>query len=126
MPGCLNAGICLKDGVGGLPKNVKDSIGYFEKSCNGKNPIACVSLFKIFLDGSNDIPKDTYKAFEYTKKACELNDMFGCWNAYLMLKKGDGIPKDEQLSKEYWKKFEDIKKDHEKAGPEIVMGEQHK
>jgi len=122
----LNAGICLKDGIGGLPKNLQDSLTYFEKSCNGNNPVACVTLFKIYLDGSTELPKDANKAFECTKRACDLGDMFGCWNAYLMLKKGDGIPKNEQMCEEYRKKFEEIKKEHTVSGPEVVMGEQHK
>ena len=122
----MNAGICLKDGIGGLPKNLLDSLTYFEKSCNGSNPVACITLFKIYLDGSSELNKDSNRAFEYTKRACDLGDLFGCWNAYLMLKRGDGIAKNEQQCEEYKKRFEEIKREHSSAGPEVVMGEQHK
>ncbi len=41
--GCLNAGICQMDGVGGLPINVSDAVKYLNRACDEKNPIACIS-----------------------------------------------------------------------------------
>ena len=124
--GCLNAGVCLNEGLGGLPMNKQESLVYFNKACDDKNPIACNSLFKMYLDGSKEIPQDKPRALEYAKKACDFEDMFGCWNASLMLKRGDGIPKDEALAEMYRQKVEEIKRQHEVAGPQVVMGEQHK
>lgn len=90
--GCLNAGICLLDGVGGLPQNVFESIKYFNKACDDKNSFACMKLFKVYIEGKtnkqNLIERDPVKAYEYTKRACEMDDIFGCLNASLMQRKG--------------------------------------
>jgi len=92
--GCLNAGICLLEGVGGLPVNIKESISYLNRACNEKNSIACMRLFKVYMEGrtkkQNLIDRDASKAFEYTSRACnEMNDILGCLNASLMLRKGN-------------------------------------
>jgi TPR repeat protein len=126
--GCLNAGICLADGVGGWPKNVADSINYLNKACDSGNPIACVKLFKIFVDGSGNVSKDGPRAFGFAKQACDQGDMLGCMNAAIMLRKGDGIPKDLKLSEEFREKGDSIRDEIEssKQKQPIVFGEQHK
>ena len=90
--GCLNAGVCLLDGVGGFPKNIHESLKYLNKACDDKNSIACMRLFKVFIEGKNEkqnlIEREPQKAFEFTKRACEMDDILGCLNASLMCKKG--------------------------------------
>jgi TPR repeat protein len=123
----LNAGICLNDGIGGLPMNKSESLVYFNKSCDGKNPIACLKLFKIYLDGNDKVAKDLPRAFEYAKKACDLGDILGCLNTSLMLKKGDGVPVDLKLSEEYKKRAENIRNENSaQEQTSVVFGEQHK
>jgi TPR repeat protein len=126
--GCLNAGICLLEGVGGLPKKTKESLEYINKACEAGNSIACVKLFDIFIRGKHDLKRDPSKAFEYTKKACEYNDLYGCINASVMCRKGDGIKQDNALADEYKNKAEELKKqqDQLKNHPQVVFGEQHK
>ena len=125
--GCLNAGICLSEKVGGTPVNVKEATRYLNLACDDKNPYSCLKLFKIYLDG-NGVEKDLPKAFEYTKRACDANDMLGCLNASIMLRKGDGIQKDMKLAEEYRTKAEELKKEIEsyRQHTPIVFGEQHK
>lgn len=74
--GCLNSGICLSEGVGGTPVNVKESVGYLNKACNDQNPYACLKLFKIFIEGMGNVNRDASKAFEFTKK---LAIQTTCW-----------------------------------------------
>lgn len=126
--GCLNAGICLSEGVGASVINVKEATRYLNIACEDKNPYACLKLFKIYLEGSGNVEKNLPKAFEYTKKACESNDLLGCLNASLMLRKGDGIKKDLELAEQYRKKADEIRKDNESYREHIpvVFGEQHK
>jgi len=126
--GCLNAGICLSEGVGGMPKDVKESLTYFNKACNDKNSYACMRLFQLYLEGEEGIKRNPQTAFEYTRKACEYDDMLGCMNASLMLRKGDGIAKNEKLSEEYREKAEQIRKlvSSTREQIPIVFGEQHK
>lgn len=126
--GCLNSGICLSEGVGGATVNVQESVGYFEKACEDKNPYACLKLFKIFIEGTGNVKRDPVKAFDYTKKACDANDMLGCLNASLMLRKGDGIEKDLKQSEAFREKADELRKEldssRERRG--VVFGEQHK
>lgn len=126
--GCLNAGICLLKSVGGTPVNVKEATRYLNLACDDKNPFACLELFKIYLEGANGVEKNLPKAFEYTKKACEANDLLGCINASVMLRKGDGIEKNTELAEEYRSKAEELKNeiDARKQHTSIVFGEQHK
>lgn len=129
IEGCLNAGICLADGVGGWPQNVQESLKYLERVCDEKHPMGCLRLFKIYIDGQGDVKKDGPKAFEYTKRACEYGDILGCLNASRMLRLGDGVPKDPVLSEEFRKKAEELNKQiesHRGSNTPIVFGEQHK
>jgi cytochrome c oxidase assembly factor 7 len=126
--GCLNAGICLSEEVGGLSRNANESLKYFNKACDAGNSIACIKLFEIFIRGKYDIKRDPPKAFEYAKKACEYNDLYGCVNASIMCRKGDGIKQDKILADEYRNKAEELKQqsDQLRNQPQIVFGEQHK
>ena len=126
--GCLNAGICLSEGIGGMPKDVKESLTYYNKACNGKNSYACLRLFQIYFEGKEGIARNAHTAFEYTRKACDQDDVLGCMNASIMLRKGDGIPKNDALSEEYREKAENIRKQvsSNKEQIPIVFGQQHK
>ncbi len=77
----------MSEGVAGLPKNINESLLYLNRACEGKNSIACVKLFNLYMRDKNsdsNWKKDPTKAFYYTKKACEYNDLFGCMNAARM------------------------------------------
>ena len=127
--GCLNAGVCSLDGTGGWPINVRDSLKYFEKACDGKHPAACLKLFSIYINGKGNVQKDGKKALEYAKLACDYGDLYGCFNASRMLRIGDGVPKDSLLSEEYRKRAEKLIQQNEVgrgAKVPIVFGEQHK
>ena len=126
--GCLNAGVCLSECVGGLPRNMVDAVKYLDKSCDAQNAIACTKLFKLFIDGKNGVVREPSKAFDYAKRACDMNDLYGCLNASIMCRKGDGIPKDMKLAEEYRKRVENLKKEMEssKEHEGVVFGEQHK
>ncbi len=74
------------------------------------------------------IDRDTKKAFDYTSRACnEMNDILGCLNASLMLRKGDGIERNQQLAEVYRTKADDLKRelDSFRQQQEIRFGEQH-
>jgi TPR repeat protein len=109
----------------GLPKNTPEAVKYFEKACDQRNSIACLRLFKVYLDGKQGVERDTAKAFEYTKKACEMNDMLGCLNASIMLRKGDGVEKDPTLSEFFMTKANEIKDENasNKQHTNITFGE---
>ena len=80
VEGCLNAGVCLSEGVGGLPIDVPESLNYLNKACDANNPIACIKLFNLYIKENKKFPdwkRDAEKAFHYTNKACELNDFIG-------------------------------------------------
>lgn len=82
--GCLNAGICLSDGVGGLPKNIPNSASYLNKACDAGNTIGCMKLFNLYISDKIKEPgwnRDPVKAYEYAKRACDMNDILGCLNA---------------------------------------------
>ncbi len=72
-------------------------------------------MFKLYIEGKDGIQRNYNKAFEYTKRACEANDMLGCLNASIMLRRGDGIPKDEKLSEFYRNRANEIKDDNESS-----------
>lgn len=89
---CLNAGMCWLNGVGGLPVDVNGAVDYLNRACDEQNPMACIRLFKLYIEGKT--PKQTVyerhpaKAFDYARRACEMNDIIGCLNASLMCRKG--------------------------------------
>lgn len=126
--GCLNAGICMSEGVGGTNVNVRDSLKYLDRACDDKNPYACLKLFKIFIEGAGNVSRNAPKAFDYTKRACECNDLLGCMNASLMLKKGDGVKQNDKLADEYREKAENIRKELETFREKfpIDFGQMHK
>lgn len=92
------------------------------------NPIACVKLFRIFVEGMGNVRRDAERALAYTQKACEQGDMLGCMNASLMYRKGDGIAKNEKKAEEYFDKAEALRREtdsfRERVG--VVFGEQHR
>jgi len=68
--------------VGGLPKNVQESLPYLNKACDQNNSIACMRLFHLYInEKDNDLKRDPVIAYEYAKRACALNDILGCYNA---------------------------------------------
>ena len=82
--GCLNAGVCLSEGVGGLPRSIQDSLPYLNKACDASNNIACMKLFNLYIspqEKGSSWNRDPVKAFEYAKRACDGNDILGCLNA---------------------------------------------
>ena len=103
----------MQQGIGGLPKNNAEALKYYQKSCELKYPKACLRLFEWHLKGNDQfgIKQDKPKAFEFTKRACDQNDISGCVNAAVMLRKGDGIPQNEAEAVEYRKKAEELVKE---------------
>jgi TPR repeat protein len=127
--GCVNAGICRSEGIGGWPVDVQDSLKFLDKACDDKHPVACLKLFKIFVEGRGNVAKDGARAFEYTKRTCDYGDVLGCFNASRMLRIGDGVAKDLKLSEEFRSRAEAMNKEiesHRGSNTPIVMGEQHK
>ena len=128
IEGCVNSGICLTEGVGSTPIDVKRGVDYFEKACDKGQPLACLKLFKIYIDGVGTVSRNAQRAFECTVRACENGDLLGCMNASLMLRKGDGIPKDLKKAEEFYDKADAIRK---RTNPfeekqNITFGEQHR
>jgi TPR repeat protein len=120
---CLMAGVMTYYG-----RNVAldSKLGFkcLEKACDLKEPEACLELFKINFDEKSQY-KNRQNAVEFAKKSCELGNLYGCVNASLMYKKGDGIPKDENLAKFYREKAETIQNLLDNPPPSIVFGERH-
>jgi len=82
IEGCLNAGVCMSEGVGGLPQDVQGSLTYLNKACDQKNSVACLKLFNLYINEKvTGLNRDPVKAYEYAKMACGLNDILGCLNA---------------------------------------------
>jgi len=74
----------LSDGVGGLPRNIPNSLGYLNKACDAQNTIACMKLFNLYISDKLKEPgwqRDPVKAYEYAKRSCDMNDILGCLNA---------------------------------------------
>ena len=101
--GCYNSGICLQEGVGGLPHNNAEALKHYRKSCDLNYPKGCLRLFEWHLRGNDKlgIKEDKPRALEFAKRACDLNDIAGCVNAAVMLRKGDGVPQNEAEAVKY-------------------------
>ena len=52
--------------------------------------------------------KNSKKAAEIFEKGCDLGSMGCCHNLSVMYRKGDGIPKDENLATKFMNKAQDI------------------
>jgi TPR repeat protein len=75
IEGCINSGICLTEGVGNTPIDVKRGVSYYEKACDRGHPLACLKLFKIYIDGSGNVSRNPNRAFECATRACEYGDL---------------------------------------------------
>ena len=52
-----------------------------------------------------------------------MGNMYGCFNASRMYKLGDGVEKDETLSKKYEKMGRDIHQDHTEQTQTVKYGQ---
>lgn len=133
VEGCLNAGVCLSEGVGGLPINLMDAVPFLNKACDEGNSVGCMKLFNLYINEKSrkmdvGMGRDPVKAYEYARRACDLNDIMGCLNAARQCNIGDGIPKNQKLTNEYREKADVLKKDMDsmREQQKIQFGEQHK
>lgn len=131
---CLHAGMLLT--ATGPNVNVKRDVpkgyNYLKKSCDQGDDMACHYLSGMYLTGvpknvaeynphnpekNKDInyliKSDMKQAFHFAKKACELGNMYACANVSIMYKKGDGVEKNEEESKRYFKIAQSIQKVNE-------------
>lgn len=59
------------------------------------------------------IKPDMKQAFQFAKKACELGNMFACANVSMMYGKGEGVEKNEEESKKFFKLAKELQHAHE-------------
>lgn len=124
--GCYASGMMELTGNDNVKQNVNDAVKTLEKCCDNGIPEACISLFGIHFNGTKyEEYKNPAKALHYAQRACDLESIAGCVNASVMYKMGDGVPKNDKLSKLYKERAIDLQKESQKNQPGIVFGEEH-
>lgn len=84
--------------ISGVPKNVKDY--------NPHRPDKNKNIE--FL-----IKPDMKEAFKFALKGCELGNVYACANVSMMYGKGDGVEKNPEESKKYFKLAQELQNAHE-------------
>ncbi len=110
---CLGAAVLHQKGMG--PDNVKNlpkAASFLERGCARDSANCCFRLSTLYLQGAAGVAKDLKKAERLSVKSCEMGNMYACFNASRMYKLGDGVEKNEELSKKYEKMGRDIHQDH--------------
>ncbi len=110
----------------GEEKDFKRATGLLEKACDNGVVYSCVRLFDVYLNASKyGLERNPNRALSSTIKACDMGYYPGCVNASIMYKKGDGIPKDEKLSKVYKEKTDSLVRTMKKSAVGVSFGNMH-
>lgn len=102
--GCLDAQTCMgqfcADGIGGTPRDMSESMRWFEKAGEAGHASANYNLGVLKLNGRG-VPQDKRTAAKHFKAAGEAGHQDSMTNLAMMLVKGDGLPRDLQLGAQW-------------------------
>lgn len=96
-------GILLIQGRG-TPQDTGSGVEWLQKAANAGNPDALARLGQDHYFGDDGFPKDLQKAVPLIRAAAEKGNLWACDTLGLLYRKGEGVPKDEQLSNEWLSK----------------------
>uniref|UniRef100_A0A6M2DMN9 Putative cytochrome c oxidase assembly factor 7 protein rhagoletis zephyria n=1 Tax=Xenopsylla cheopis TaxID=163159 RepID=A0A6M2DMN9_XENCH len=138
--GCLYAGL-LRTSSSPIPEvehKFERGLKMLEQSCEGKNAHACYYISGLYMTGYDSsqinkkaaekefknianfkLLKDMKKAFEFSEKACALRNIYACANLSQMYRRGDGVPKNDELADKYKKLTLDMQDELKKDQPEL-------
>ncbi|XP_012287565.1 cytochrome c oxidase assembly factor 7 homolog [Orussus abietinus] len=115
MKGCENNNVegCEQAGILSLgnsqiddtdrSEQVKRGVAMLEKGCGTqKSDKSCFILAKVYLNGMKDYVEKNYsKAYKFFMISCDMGNPIACINVAEMLRRGDGVPKDDTLADAY-------------------------
>jgi TPR repeat protein len=67
----------------------------YSKACDGRISKSCLGMAVILMNKG-----EKKRAFGFFERACELGDPYGCSNAHVMCREGDGVEKDLQKAEQ--------------------------
>ncbi len=86
VEGCANLGVIYRRGIAGVSVDLAKANEFSDKACSAGDGKSCFQL--AIAKGKNE------DGLMYFEKACLLQYPWGCSNAYIMLRNGDGVAVD--------------------------------